>query len=165
MQTEPYQAHSIPPNWEEPTLSQGAQNSVPSPLRPQRKLRSPKLKYEALEISEIRPPFERKVLTHYSYFGPPWKQGIYTLQLLFGVLWKQSNLLTHHSCSWAPLKARYFTHYSCKGGVGLEASASLAFHKQTTVYNPDNDLIWDYETDRTRSDSSDMRTFSPGVHM
>jgi len=35
---------------------------------PQRKLRFPKLKYEALEISEVRVPFERKV--HYSFFGP-----------------------------------------------------------------------------------------------
>jgi len=29
---------------------------------------------------------------------------------------------------------------------------------------PDNDLIWEYETDWTRS-LSDMRTFSPDVHM
>jgi len=63
------------------TLSQGGPNSIPSPLSPLRKLRSAKLKYEALEISEVSGPFERKVLMHYSYF---WKQGIYTLQLLFG---------------------------------------------------------------------------------
>jgi len=37
-------------------------------LAPQRKLRSRKLKYEALEISEVRGRFERKV--HYSFFGP-----------------------------------------------------------------------------------------------
>jgi len=37
-------------------------------LVPQRKLRSPKLEYESLEISEVRGPFERKV--HYSHFGP-----------------------------------------------------------------------------------------------
>jgi len=49
---------------------------------PQRKLRSPKFKYEALEISEARGPFERK--EHYNYFGPFPKQGIYTLQLLLG---------------------------------------------------------------------------------
>ena len=30
----------------------------------------PKLKYEALEISEVGGPFERKVLIHYSSFGP-----------------------------------------------------------------------------------------------
>jgi len=39
------------PNRGEPTLSQGAQNSVPLPLRPQRKFRIFKLKYEALEKS------------------------------------------------------------------------------------------------------------------
>jgi len=37
-------------------------------LAPQIKLRFPKLKYEALEISEFRGPFERKV--HDSFFGP-----------------------------------------------------------------------------------------------
>jgi len=74
------------PNWGEPTLSQGAQNSVPYPLSPQRKFQSPKLKYEALEISEVMWPFEIKVLrcitvtlgpfaskvfTHYSWKGGP----------------------------------------------------------------------------------------------
>ena len=103
------------------SLSQGAHISVPSSLNPKRKLRSPKLKYEVLEISEVRGPFERKVLMHYSYFGPLWKQDIYTLQL-----------------------------------------PSL---KRITVYNPDNDLIWEYETDWTRSASSDTRTFSPDVRM
>jgi len=51
-------------------------------LAPQRKLRSPKLKYEAWEISKVGAPFQRNV--HYSFFGPLWKQGIYTLQLLLG---------------------------------------------------------------------------------
>jgi len=36
---------------------------------------------------------------------------------------------------------------------------------QYTVYNPDNDLIWGYETDWTHSASSDVRTFSPDVRM
>jgi len=62
----------------------GAQNSVPSPLSPKRKLRAPKLKYEALEIREVWGSCERKVLMHCSYFRPLWKQGIYTLQLLLG---------------------------------------------------------------------------------
>jgi len=39
-------------------------------LAPQRKPRFPKLKNEALEISEVRGPFETKVLMHYSFFGP-----------------------------------------------------------------------------------------------
>ena len=33
------------------------------------------------------------------------------------------------------------------------------------VYNADNDFIWKYETDWTRSASSDMRTFPPDVRM
>jgi len=41
---------------------------VPSPLSTQEEASIPKLKYEALEISEVRGPLERKV--HYSYFGP-----------------------------------------------------------------------------------------------
>jgi len=45
-------------------------------------------KYEALEISEVMGPFERKVLIHYSFFGPLWKQRIYKLQLLLGATLK-----------------------------------------------------------------------------
>jgi len=55
--------------------------------------------------------FESKVFTHYScWWGP---------------LWKQCSLLIHYSRCWAPLKARYFAHKSCKEEP--EASASLAF--------------------------------------
>jgi len=69
-QTEPYQPHSIPPIGG-PTLPQAAQNPVPSPrIIPQRNLRYPNLKYEVLEISEVRGTFERKMLVHYRYFGP-----------------------------------------------------------------------------------------------
>jgi len=94
-------------------------------LAPQIKLRSPKLEYEAREISEVKGPFERKV--HCSCFGPLWKQGIFTLPLLLGALWKQSSPLIHCSYCWAPFESQvgYFAHYSCKGGP--EASASLAF--------------------------------------
>jgi len=81
--SEPYQPHSITPNLGV-TLSQGPKIQSRHHFATQRKLRSTKLKYEALEISEVRGPFERKVLMHYSYFGPFWKQGIYTLQLLLG---------------------------------------------------------------------------------
>jgi len=35
----------------------------------------------------------------------------------------------------------------------------------TVQCNPDKDLISGYETDWTRSTSSDMRTFSPHVRM
>ena len=107
------------------TLSQGAKNQSRHHLAPQWKLRSPKLKYEAVEISEVSGPFERKVLMLYSYIGPLWKRGIYTLELPLGTLWKQRSLPIHYSWCWAPLKARYFAHYSCKEGP--EARASLAF--------------------------------------
>ena len=60
------------PNWGG-KLSQGPKIQSRYHLASQRKLRSPKLKYEALEINGI-------VLVHYSYFEPLWKQGIYTLQ-------------------------------------------------------------------------------------
>jgi len=76
---EPYQPHSIPPNWGAHAVT-GAQNSVPSPLSTPKKALIPKLKYEALEISEVRGPFERKV--HSSYFGPLGKEGIFTIHLL-----------------------------------------------------------------------------------
>ena len=101
---EPYQPHSIPPNWGG-TLSKGAQNSSPSPLST--------LERESLSQTEIwstrnqliRGAFERKV--HYSYFGPLWKQGIFTLQL--GALWRESSPLIHCSCCWAHLKVRQAT--------------------------------------------------------
>jgi len=51
-------------------VSQGPKIQSRHHLAPQRKLRSPKLKYEALEISEVGRPFERKVLIHHGYVGP-----------------------------------------------------------------------------------------------
>jgi len=68
------------------TLSQGAQNSVLSPLSLPEKASISKLQYQALDINEVRGPFERKVLMHYSYFEPLSKQGIYTLQLLLAAV-------------------------------------------------------------------------------
>ena len=52
-----------------PTLSQGAKRQSRHHLTPERKLRSLKLKYEALEISEVRGAFERKVLMHPGILG------------------------------------------------------------------------------------------------
>jgi len=108
-----------------PTLSQGAQNSSPSPVSTREKASIPELEYEALEISEVKGPFERKV--HCSCFGPLWKQGIfalqlllgdplkakqptYTLQFLLGPIWKQGRLLCTLQLQRVP-----------------EASASFAF--------------------------------------
>ena len=52
------------------TLSQGPKIQSCHHLAPHMKLRSPNLKYEALEISEVSGPFEGKVLRHYRHFGP-----------------------------------------------------------------------------------------------
>ena len=41
----------------------------------------------------------------------------------------------------------------------------LSYLWHTTVHNPDNDLIWEYEVGWTRCASCDMRTFSPDVRM
>jgi len=53
-----------------PTLSQEAQNSVPSPLSTPEKASIPKLKHEALEISEVRGPFEKKCFCITITLGP-----------------------------------------------------------------------------------------------
>ena len=124
---EPYQPHSKPPNWGGPRCHSGPKIKSRDHLDPQRKLRSSKLKYEALEISEVISlwkPFERKVLLHYSY---TFENKLFThYNCCWGPLWKQSSLLIHYICCWAPLKARYFTHCSCKREPEASAS-SLAF--------------------------------------
>jgi len=51
-----------------PRCHLGPKIPVPSPLSTPEKTSIPKSKYDALKISEVRGPFERKV--HYSYFGP-----------------------------------------------------------------------------------------------
>ena len=38
-------------------------------------------------------------------------------------------------------------------------------YKHTTVYNPDNDFLWEYETDWTRPALSNVRTFAPDIRM
>jgi len=85
IEAEPYKPHSIPPNWGRPTLSQGAQNAVSSPLSPPEKASIPKLKCEALETVKLGGP-----LTESAYalqlLWPLWKQSIYTLQLLLRAL-------------------------------------------------------------------------------
>jgi len=51
-----------------PRCDKGLKIPVPSPLSTPEKASIPNLKYEALEISEVRGLFEGKV--QYSYFGP-----------------------------------------------------------------------------------------------
>jgi len=82
--SEPYQPHSIPPIGEAHAVTGGPKFSPVTTESSREKLRSPKLKYEALEICEVSRPFERKVLMHYSYVGPLSKQGIYTVKLVSG---------------------------------------------------------------------------------
>jgi len=53
---------------------------------------------------------------------------------------------------------RKYLEGALKGGWARQVPHLPSF-KHTTVYNPDNGLIWEYETDWTRSASSDMRTF------
>jgi len=53
-----------------PTLSQEPKIQSRHHLVPQRKLRLPKFKYEALEISEVREAFERKCLYIAVTLGP-----------------------------------------------------------------------------------------------
>jgi len=65
---EPYQSHSITPNWGAQHCHRGPKFS-PITTYPQRKLHPPKLKYETLELSEVGRPRERKVLIH-QFFGP-----------------------------------------------------------------------------------------------
>ena len=72
MWSEPYQPHSIHPNWGGPRWQRGPKIQSRHLVSTQRKLRSPKLKYEALEISEVR--------------GPLWKKSAYAIQLLWALL-------------------------------------------------------------------------------
>jgi len=63
------------------------------------------------------------------------------------------------------LRSKYVDGGPWKRGEGqARQMPRLPSLKHTTVYDPDNDLIWEYETD-WRSSSSDMRTFSPDVRM
>jgi len=68
LQPKPCQPHSKPPNWGVHAVTGGQKFQSRHHLAPHRKLWSLKLKYAALEISELRGPFERKV--NYSFVGP-----------------------------------------------------------------------------------------------
>jgi len=95
----------------------GAQNSVQSPLSPSTKVSTPQIEIWSTINQWSWGAFWKKNACTLYYFGP-FEQGIFTLQLLLGGgLWKQSSLPIHYSCSWAPLKPRYFTHYNCDWGA------------------------------------------------
>jgi len=57
------------------------------------------------------------MLVHYITLGPLNKVFSHYNCCWGGGLWKQSSLPIHYSCSWAPLKPRYFTHYNCDWGA------------------------------------------------
>jgi len=86
LQPEPYQPHPIPVCTPYPHDVTRGPKFILVTTYPPEKASIPKLKYEALEISEVGGAFERKVLIHCSSFGLLSKQSIYTLQLLLGAL-------------------------------------------------------------------------------
>jgi len=81
------------------------------------------------------------------WFGKYYTRGWY-------IFHQKGGIFTRKIPWWGPLKS----------GVPRQVSR-LPSLKHTTVYNPDNDLIWECETDWTRSASADMRSFSPDVRM
>ena len=82
-------------------------------------------------------PFESKVFTHYNCcWGPLWMQSSLLIQYIavaVGPLWKQDT-----------------SHITVAMG-GPRQVPRLPSLKHITVHNHDNDLIWEYETDWTRS--------------
>jgi len=89
MCAEPYQPLSIPSNLGIHAVIGGAKFSPVTTYPPRESFDPPK--YEALEISEVRGAFERKVLMHYSYFGlAPF----------------QSKVFTHYNCCWGPFESK-----------------------------------------------------------
>jgi len=152
-----------PPIGEGPRCHRGPKFQSRRHLASQRKLRFPKLEYETLEIREVRVLLKEKCIT--VIFGPFESTVFSHYNCCWGPFWKQSSPLIHCSCCWGPFESKvgYFAHCSCQGGS--RQVPRLPSLKHTTVYKPDNDLIWEYETDWTRSASSDMRTFSPDVRM
>ena len=74
--------------------------------------------------------------------GGPLKEKCITVTV-FWAPWKQSSPLIHCSCCWAPFESKvgYFAHYSCKGGP--RQVPRLPSLKHTTVYKPDNDLVYE----------------------
>jgi len=142
MWAEPYQPHSIPPNWGGHAVTGGPKFQSCHHLAPQRKLRSPKLKYEVLEISEVRDPLKEKCIT--VILGPFESKVFSHYNCCWGPIWKQSSPLIHCSGCCAHLKARYATLHITVAKGGPRQLPRLPSLKHTTVYKPDNHAmrIW-----------------------
>ena len=80
-----------------------------------KKASTPQMDYEALEISEVGGPFERKV--YITVTLGPFESKVFThCNCYWRPLWNKSRLRIHYSCCWALLKARYFAHYGSYWG-------------------------------------------------
>jgi len=95
------------PNWGGHAVT-GAQNSVPLPLSTPEKASIPKLKYETLEISEVRGPFDRKCLCITVTLAPLEARHLHITTSVGGPFESKVAYAVGPLC-----KARYFTHYSC----------------------------------------------------
>jgi len=104
---------------------------------------------KCLCITVTSGPFESQVFTHCNCCWGTFESKVdhLCITVAVGFLWEQGTL-----------------HITVEkdGRMQVPRLPSL---KHTTAYGPDNDLIWEYETDWTRSASSDTRTFSPDACM
>jgi len=108
------------------TLPQEAQNLVPSPLSPPEKASMPQMTYEAVEISEVKEPLEKKSAYALQLFWAPLNaRYLHIRTAVTGLFESKAAYLFIAVAVGPPLKESYFTHYGCKGGP--LASASLAF--------------------------------------
>jgi len=168
-------------------VATGVQNSDPSPLSHRKRALTPPnwnmkhwksvksgnpLKEKCLYITVNLAPFESKVFTHCScYWGPLRKQSS-LLYVTVAVVphWRQGTLHITVAIG-GPFEGRVLNYDVVRNTLrGLKKGGPrqvprLPSLKHTPVYNPDNDRIWEYETDWTHSASSDMCTVSPDVRM
>ena len=128
---------------------------------PIRKLRSPKMKYEALNqwnlgalwkkglcISVTLGPFETKVFTHYNCcWGSLSKQSILHITVAFGDLFESVvSLLTYYICYFGPLKAECLRNAVA---VGRPCKAEY-LHITFVIGGPFESRVLNYEYDAVR---------------